>query len=201
MDNGRCYCLFDSCILEVFEKTGKFLPEIKSFYWNSIFFPSNLPEKLLINSIAPGGVGAILAEKYVEKVLNKNLAGLKKYLIRTLGSISLTSIWASIQYLGYRLSEIYNIQTPYGGNPFESPNVYPINLLIAGTSAVVATYGIDKLASYLKNIRKIKRRITPATKEKKESEDSIKNWPVIGTTRLVWEVKSGKATGLFDSNK
>ncbi|MEM5811589.1 MAG: hypothetical protein QXG91_02505 [Candidatus Aenigmatarchaeota archaeon] len=109
------------------------LPEIETL---PPYIPSNLLEKLIVNSVAPGGVGAIIGEA----AFNKSI---RKYIRRIMGSVSLTSIWTLIQYIGYYICDIIKYEWPSGGNPFESPNTYPFNLLMALTIAPLFPYLID----------------------------------------------------------
>jgi len=109
----------------------------------SDYIPSNLPEKLIVNFVAPGGTGAVIGETLVEKSTGQTISGMKKYLSRVGGSLVTTGVWTGIQYLGYTLSNIFNYQWPSGGNPFESPITYPFNMLLALTLAPLAPYVVD----------------------------------------------------------
>jgi len=109
------------------------------------YIPKNLVEKLLVNPIAPGGVGAVIGETFVEKLTNRENRGSRKYLSRVFGSLTATSIWTGIQYLGYTVCDILKYEWPSGGNPFESPNVYPFNILIAISLAPLVPYAADFL--------------------------------------------------------
>jgi len=119
------------------------LPYLPLINTSSDYIPSNLPEKLIVNFVAPGGAGAVVGETFVEKFTGKNLSGVKKYLSRVGGSLATTGIWTGIQYLGYTLSNIFNYQWPSGGNPFEPPTFYPFNMLLALTLAPLAPYVVE----------------------------------------------------------
>ena len=123
-----------------------FVPFIES---PSEYIPQNLPEKFLVNPVAPGGVGAVLGETLLEKTIEKKASGWKKYASRLLGSLTTTSIWTGIQYTGYVICDKMNYQWPSGGNPFEPPNFYPFNLSIALTLAPLVPYVVDYVKSKL----------------------------------------------------
>jgi len=115
------------------------------FETSNEYIPKNLIEKLLVNPIAPGGVGAVIGETFIEKFTNRKNKGLRKYLSRVFGSIVTTGIWTGIQYLGYTVCDMLKYEWPSGGNPFESPNVYPFNILIAISLAPLVPYAADLL--------------------------------------------------------
>jgi len=125
-------------------------PPIES---GNAYIPSNLYEKLVVNFVAPGGVGAVIGESYLEKLYGK-ATGLKKYLYRVVGSVSLTGLWASLQYIGYLVCDTLKYSWPSGGNPFESPNVYPFNLFIAVSLAPFLPYFIDGVKRVYKKLKK-----------------------------------------------
>jgi len=120
------------------------------FETSNEYIPKNLTEKLLINPIAPGGVGAAIGETFVEKFTSRENKGLRKYLSRVFGSVVTTSIWTGIQYLGYTICDMLKYEWPSGGNPFESPNVYPFNMLIAVSFAPFVPYVADYLKLKIK---------------------------------------------------
>ena len=117
------------------------------------YIPKNLYEKLVVNFFAPGGIGAVIGEKYAGKVYGK-LKGVKKYLTRVGGSVGLTGLWTSLQYLGYSVCNYLNYQWPSGGNPFESPNIYPFNILLALTIAPLSPYLIEGIGEFYKRLKK-----------------------------------------------
>jgi len=130
------------------------LPFLPSVSPPNEYIPANLYEKLLINFIAPGGVGAKIGEIYFEKYYGKKFSGIKKYLSRLFGSVTTTSAWTSIQYLGYTTYETYiKHGGPWGGNPWESPSVYPFNLLMAIFVAPFFPYVVDCLKGKYKRLR------------------------------------------------
>lgn len=114
------------------------------------YIPSNLPEKLIINSIAPGGVGAVIGETFVKNFTKKESKKLRKYLSRVSGSLTTTSVWAAIQYAGYYICDILKYEWPSGGNPFEPPIIYPFNLFIAASLAPFVPYIADFLKFKIK---------------------------------------------------
>jgi hypothetical protein len=123
-----------------------YMPLIQS---PSEYIPSNLIEKLIVNFIAPGGTGAVVGETFIEKSKGINLSGTKKYLARVFGSVATTSVWAGIQYLGNTICDIVKYEWPSGGNPFEPPNFYPFNILLALTLAPLSPYLGDLLSPYI----------------------------------------------------
>ena|GEM_PF-2994327 len=131
----------------------------------SEYIPSNLIEKLIVNFIAPGGTGAVVGETFIEKSKGINLSGTKKYLARVFGSVATTSVWAGIQYLGNTICDIVKYEWPSGGNPFEPPNIYPFNILIALTLAPLSPYLGDLLWPYV-----VKYFLKPNKKHLKKSQ-------------------------------
>jgi len=129
--------------------TNDLLPYLPIIESPSEYIPSNLIEKLIVNSITPGGVGAVVGETFIEKSKGINLSGTKKYLARVFGSVATTSVWAGIQYLGYTICDILKYEWPSGGNPFEPPNIYPFNVLLALTLAPLSPYLGDLLSPYI----------------------------------------------------
>ncbi|MEM5836621.1 MAG: hypothetical protein QW451_00545 [Candidatus Aenigmatarchaeota archaeon] len=124
------------------------LPYIPLIVSQNEYIPVNLPEKLIVNPIAPGGVGAVIGETFIKKF--KATERIEKYVSRVIGSVATTTIWTSIQYCGHVLCDMLKIQWPSGGNPFEPPNVYPFNLLIALTLAPLIPYVVDYLKLKMK---------------------------------------------------
>ena len=121
---------------------------------NNEYIPSNLIEKLVVNSIFPGGVGAVIGEKLISKLKNQKIKDLEKYVSIAMGSLATTSIWTLIQYVGHVLSDMRKYEWPSGGNPFEGPNVYPFNFLIALTVAPLTPYIAELFKKYLKKNEK-----------------------------------------------
>ncbi|OYT42234.1 MAG: hypothetical protein B6U78_01750 [Candidatus Aenigmarchaeota archaeon ex4484_224] len=113
--------------------------EFYTFDFGNKFIPKNLPEKLVVNSFAPGGIGAIISEKFFEKWYNQKLEGMKKYFARVFGSFASSIAWSFVQYLGRSGYLILD------GKWFEPFYVYPVNYLIALTLAPLATYAMDKI--------------------------------------------------------
>jgi hypothetical protein len=126
------------------------LPTIES---PTPYIPNNLLEKLIVNPIFPGGVGAVAGETFASKKYGE-LKGLKKYLARVAGSLSAVSFWTLFQYVGYQICYILKFEWPSGGNPFETSIVYPFNLTIALTLAPLVPY----LAEYLSRFKYLKKK-------------------------------------------
>lgn len=145
MDNRRGYGLWYTRLIPLHHKKCTFtgIPVIEP---PNPYIPSNLPEKLIVNFVAPGGVGAVIGETLVNKITEDKISGLKKYISRVSGSLTTTSIWTILQYLGYIQSYIW----PHGENPFEGPIVYPFNLFIAITLAPLAPYIADFINSKIR---------------------------------------------------
>jgi hypothetical protein len=125
------------------------LPTIES---STPYIPSNLLEKLIVNPIFPGSVGAVAGETFANEKYGE-VKGLKKYLVRVAGSLSAASVWTLFQYVGYQICDILKFEWPSGGNPFETSIVYPFNLTIALTLAPLAPY----LAEYLLRFKYFKK--------------------------------------------
>ncbi len=124
------------------------IEEIQIFPFNkspSKFIPFNLLEKFVVNPVFPGGVGAALGG---ERIANRY--GYGKYVSRVVGSLTATGIWTGIQYLGHFACDILKYNWPSGGNPFEPPEWYPFNLLIAVTLAPLVPYAVDYVKSKIK---------------------------------------------------
>jgi len=127
------------------------LPFLPSISPPNKYIPANLYEKLLVNFIAPGGVGAIVGEEFIKKYCRCELSKIKKYLSRLFGSVTTTLAWTSIQYLGYTIYETYiKYGGPWGGNPWESPSVYPFNLLMAIIFAPLFPYVVEYLEKIIR---------------------------------------------------
>ena len=109
--------------------------------------PPNLIEKIIVNFIAPGGVGAAIGETFAQKY-NENLSWGQRHLSRIAGSFVAAGIWTGVQYFGYNLSNIFNYQWPSGGNPFEPPNIYIFNMIVALTLAPFAPYLIERFFNF-----------------------------------------------------
>jgi hypothetical protein len=112
--------------------TGNIAIPVLNFpgFWIGNFIPGNLLEKILVNAFFPGGAGGIAGETFVRKYQNKELKGKSKYLSRLAGALIQTSVWTTVQYVGYNLM----INGPYGSNIFEFATVFPINFTLAAFS-------------------------------------------------------------------
>jgi hypothetical protein len=106
-------------------------------YWIDHFIPGNLSEKILVNMVFPGAVGAIAAEVFTINYLKQTLTVKKKYFARFAGAMLFVSAWSLFQLWGYQLS-IYMSFSP-SSNLFESYFVYPINYIIAAFSIFTPT--------------------------------------------------------------
>jgi hypothetical protein len=98
--------------------------------WIGHYVPGNLVEKILVGAFFPGGAGAVAGEIFFS---NRNVMAEKgriKYLARLGGALAWAVAWTVFQFGG----NLQNIEGPYGGNIFEYPSVYPLNLLIASFS-------------------------------------------------------------------
>ena len=136
-------------IFRAITKVTEIFPHFYDLPW---FLPTNVIEKVLVNSIFPGATSSVVIGdtkwgKYRSfiKSLSKKL-GLEKY-ERFVGRFTGAAIgalaWTAIQYVGYSQSYLW----PHGGNAFEDPSVYPFNIAIGLVSSIVP-YAMDKVKSY-----------------------------------------------------
>lgn len=107
--------------------------------------PAFLFEKLIVNFVAPGGVGAVLGDTYASVRAGREPTTKEKARARIAGSIALTIVWTLVQYLGFTLSQMTSYAFPSGSNPFEGPMYYPLNLVIAILWAPLAPYLTERL--------------------------------------------------------
>ena len=98
--------------------------------WIGHYVPGNLVEKILVGAFFPGGAGAVAGEIFVSKRKSTVLEGRSKFVARLGGALAWAAAWTIFQLWG----NLQNITGPYGGNIFEYPMVYPLNLLIASFS-------------------------------------------------------------------
>ena len=113
--------------------TGNVNPPILSLvdtHWISMFIPSNLVEKILVNAFFPGGAGAVAGEIFFSNAKAKTLIGREKYVARLYGALLAVAVWSLIQFSG----DVLGVAGPWGGNLFEYPTVYPLNFLLASLS-------------------------------------------------------------------
>jgi uncharacterized membrane protein YeaQ/YmgE (transglycosylase-associated protein family) len=106
-------------------------------YWIEHFVPGNLSEKILVNMVFPGAVGAIAGEVFAASYLKQALTSKAKYLCRLAGALVFVSVWSLFQLWGYSMS-IYMSFSP-ASNLFESYFVFPINYIIACFSIITPT--------------------------------------------------------------
>lgn len=116
------------------------------------YIPPNIFEKLIVNPIFPGGVGAVIGETIVEKTSN-TFYKVKKYISRVFGSVTTTALWSLFQYIGYSISEIMRFEWTPGQNPFEPPNIYPFNMIIALTLAPLVPYAVEYVKKLYGKVR------------------------------------------------
>ncbi|TRO46757.1 hypothetical protein E2P60_04590 [Candidatus Bathyarchaeota archaeon] len=98
--------------------------------WIDHYVPGNLVEKILVGAFFPGGAGAVAGEIFFSNRNGTIIQGRSKYFARLGGALAWTATWTIFQFWG----NLQNIMGPYGGNIFEYPSVYPLNLLIASFS-------------------------------------------------------------------
>ncbi|MDI6798823.1 MAG: hypothetical protein QMD12_02390 [Candidatus Aenigmarchaeota archaeon] len=110
----------------------------------SKMIPSNLAEKLIVNSVFPGATSSVVIGETIAK--RRKLSGVKKHLSRFSGSFIGTGLWIGFQCLGHYTCEILKYEWPSGGNPFEGPSVYPFNILM-GLFATITPYVVDYVKS------------------------------------------------------
>jgi len=106
--------------------------------------PTNLPEKILVNSVFPGATSSVVIGETINKKFE--VSGYKKHVSRLVGAVTGTSLWTLLQYLGYNLCEKFELVWPHGANPFESPEVYPFNILV-GLASMAVPYVVDWINS------------------------------------------------------
>jgi len=112
--------------------------------------PAFLLEKLIVNFVAPGGIGAVLGDTYASVRARRQLTAKEKARARIIGSLTLAIIWTLVQYAGFTTSQMTHYVFPSGSNPFEGPAYYPLNLAIAALWAPLAPY----LTEILHHVRK-----------------------------------------------
>jgi len=98
--------------------------------WVGHYVPGNLVEKILVGVFFPGGAGAVAGEIFYSNRKGTAAEGRTKYFARLGGALVWAGTWTAFQFWG----NLQNITGPYGGNIFEYPSVYPLNLLIASFS-------------------------------------------------------------------
>jgi hypothetical protein len=103
--------------------------------WIDHYVPGNLVEKILVGAFFPGGAGAVAGEVLISNRTGSALEGRRLYGARLFGALAYGAAWTAFQFLG----NLQNILGPYGGNIFEYPTVYPLNLLIAAFAIFTPT--------------------------------------------------------------
>ena len=98
--------------------------------WIGHYVPGNLVEKIIVGAFFPGGAGAVAGEIFFSNRNGTAIEGRSKYFARLGGALGWAAAWTAFQFWG----NLQNILGPYGGNIFEYPSVYPLNLLIASFS-------------------------------------------------------------------
>jgi hypothetical protein len=98
--------------------------------WIDHYVPGNLVEKILVGAFFPGGAGAVAGEIFFSNRNSTAVEGRNKFCARLGGALAWAAAWTIFQLWG----NLQNITGPYGGNIFEYPMVYPLNLLIASFS-------------------------------------------------------------------
>ncbi|MCD6226185.1 MAG: hypothetical protein J7J93_00070 [Candidatus Aenigmarchaeota archaeon] len=104
---------------------------------------SNLIEKLIVNYIAPGGVGGALSEKFFEHFKGEKLKGKIKYLARLPGTLLAIGSLTSIQMYGLAHEVWKSFPT---GLPWEPKNLQPFNWIYGTFGGLTAkdTYNFLK---------------------------------------------------------
>jgi hypothetical protein len=98
--------------------------------WIDHYVPGNLVEKILVGAFFPGGAGAVAGEIFFSNRKSTAVEGRRKFVVRLGGALMWAGAWTVFQFWG----NLQNITGPYGGNIFEYPMVYPLNLVIASFS-------------------------------------------------------------------
>jgi len=104
-------------------------------------------EKIIVNSVFPGATSSVVIGETIAKRMK--FSGMKKHLSRLSGSFIGTGLWTGFQYLGYSICENLKYEWPSGGNPFEGPNVYLLNILL-GLFATITPYAVSYVKSNIK---------------------------------------------------
>lgn len=126
-------------------------------FWVYHFIPGNLVEKFLVNAFFPGGAGGVAGEIFASNYKSEKVKGKTKYKARLGGALIQTTVWSTIQYLGYSLMVI----GPFGGNIFEPPYVFPFNFMLASLSIFTPDIvGLVK-SKLVKAHQKLKRKQNP----------------------------------------
>lgn len=127
------------------------LPTIESYNVFGMLTPTNLVEKAIINSLYPGGAGAVAGEILIPKILRRELGSMGLHLTRMVG--------AGLQTLGHTLIQYYlNNQRflwPHGEPP-ETSGIYPFNFLWAVGVAACVPYFVGRIDDWRKNRNKEK---------------------------------------------
>ncbi|TAL48549.1 hypothetical protein EPN87_00275 [archaeon] len=112
----------------------------------SIDIPSNIGEKLLIDSVFPAALSAYLLEQRAMKLISGRVPErFRKPAARVLGASAGSVAWSALQYAGKYMTEVMNYNMPYRGSPFEPPSLFLYNLVAAAITGPLVLYGIEKM--------------------------------------------------------